>query len=41
MVSLKEAEFLGWYMGDGCISITNKYYEFAFSGDIKEEFIFY
>jgi intein/homing endonuclease len=35
------AEFLGWHLGDGCISITNKYAEFALTGDIVEEYPFY
>ncbi|MBS3165963.1 hypothetical protein J4444_02470 [Candidatus Woesearchaeota archaeon] len=35
------AEFLGWYLGDGCLSITKNHYEFALTGDLIEEFTFY
>ncbi len=35
------AEFLGWHMGDGCISITKRYSEYTLTGDIKEERQFY
>ena len=34
-------EFLGWYVGDGCISINKRYSEFALTGDITEEYPFY
>lgn len=34
-------EFLGWYCGDGCISVNNRYAEFALTGDVKEEYPFY
>lgn len=39
--SLDMAEFLGWHIGDGCISITNKYSEYTLTGDITEEYPFY
>ena len=39
--SLEIAEFLGWHMGDGCISITDRYSEYALTGDIVEEYPFY
>jgi len=35
------AEFLGWHLGDGCISINSKYSEYTLTGDIKEEYPFY
>lgn len=35
------AEFLGWHMGDGCISITSRYSEFVLAGDLTEEVNFY
>jgi len=34
-------EFLGWHMGDGCISVNDRYSEFALTGDIIEEAEFY
>jgi hypothetical protein len=34
-------EFLGWYAGDGCISINERYSEFALTGDNNDEFSFY
>lgn len=34
-------EFLGWHLGDGCISVNNRYSEFTLTGDIKEELQFY
>lgn len=34
-------EFLGWHMGDGCISINGRYSEYALTGDITEEYPFY
>lgn len=37
----KLAEFLGWHVGDGCISINKNYYEYALTGDITEEYPFY
>lgn len=40
-ISADMAEFLGWYSGDGCISINNRYSEFALTGDITEEMDFY
>lgn len=41
MINNKIAEFLGWHLGDGCISITKKHREYALTGDIKEELQFY
>lgn len=41
MMNNETAEFLGWYFGDGCISITGNRYEFAITGDITEEREFY
>ncbi|MBW2986572.1 hypothetical protein KY333_04350 [Candidatus Woesearchaeota archaeon] len=35
------AEFLGWHLGDGCISINEKYSEYVLAGDITEEYPFY
>lgn len=35
------AEILGMHVGDGCISITNRYKEYALSGDITEEREYY
>ncbi|MEK6938174.1 MAG: hypothetical protein AABX04_03970 [Nanoarchaeota archaeon] len=35
------AEFLGWHVGDGCISITSRYSEYALTGDLSEELLFY
>lgn len=35
------AEFLGWHVGDGCISINKRYSEYALTGDITEEYTFY
>ena len=35
------AEFLGWHIGDGCISINNRYSEYALAGDLIEEYPFY
>lgn len=35
------AEFLGWHIGDGCISINNRYSEYALTGDLNEEYPFY
>lgn len=35
------AEFLGWHVGDGCISINKRYSEYALAGDISEEYPFY
>ena len=37
----KIAEFLGWYFGDGCLSITKDHYEFSITGDLQEEISFY
>ena len=37
----EEAEFVGWYFGDGCISFNKNYKEFTITGDIKEELEFY
>jgi|GEM_PF-926389 hypothetical protein len=37
----EEAEFIGWYYGDGCLSSTKKYMEFALTGDATEERSFY
>jgi len=37
----KVSEFLGWYAGDGCLSVNSRYSEFALTGDIDEEYIFY
>lgn len=35
------SEFLGWHLGDGCISINNRYSEYTLTGDIIEEYPFY
>lgn len=35
------AEIIGMCVGDGCISITKKYSEFALSGDMNEERTYY
>lgn len=35
------AEFLGWHIGDGCISINKRYSEFTLTGDLTEELPFY
>jgi len=35
------AEFLGWHVGDGCLSITKRHYEYTLTGDITEEYPFY
>lgn len=35
------AEFVGWHIGDGCISINSRYSEYALTGDIIEEYPFY
>jgi hypothetical protein len=40
MIKVTIPEFLGWYVGDGCISV-GRYYEFTLTGDIIEEFEFY
>lgn len=37
----KMAELCGMHMGDGCISITKKYREYALLGDMVEEKTFY
>ncbi len=37
----KIAEFLGWYFGDGSLSIKNNRYQFSITGDLKEEELFY
>lgn len=34
-------EFLGWYCGDGCISVNARYSEFALTGDVNDEYQFY
>lgn len=39
--SLELAEFIGWHIGDGCISVTKKYSEYALAGDLVEELPFY
>jgi|SRR3989344_5388471 len=39
--SLELAEFLGWHLGDGCISINKNHFEYALTGDITEEYPFY
>ena len=31
------AELFGMHIGDGCMSITKKYYEYYLGGDLKEE----
>lgn len=41
MKSLWIAEFLGWHLGDGCISINKSYHEYALTGDLTEEYQFY
>jgi intein/homing endonuclease len=35
------AEFLGWYVGDGCLSVSHNHYEFTLTGDLTEELDFY
>ena len=35
------AEFLGWHLGDGCISISNSKYQYFLTGDLSEEQEFY
>lgn len=40
-ITLSEGEFLGWHLGDGCISKNERYYEYTLTGDIKEELSFY
>lgn len=35
------AEFLGWQLGDGCISIKGARYQFFLTGDLVEEYTFY
>ena len=35
------AEFLGWHLGDGCISVNERYSEYTLTGDITEEYPFY
>ena len=35
------AKIIGIHLGDGCISITSKYFEYALSGDINEEKEYY
>jgi len=35
------AEFLGWHLGDGCISINKRYSEYTLTGDLREECHFY
>ncbi|MBI2208238.1 hypothetical protein HYU50_01980 [Candidatus Woesearchaeota archaeon] len=35
------AEFLGWHVGDGCISINKRHYQYTLTGDIVEEYPFY
>ncbi|PLW80185.1 hypothetical protein C0585_03465 [Candidatus Woesearchaeota archaeon] len=39
--NLKFSQFLGWHLGDGCISITKKYSQYSLTGDITEELLFY
>jgi len=41
MLKDKFAELIGWHMGDGCLSIKNGKYQYALTGDIKEEYVFY
>ncbi len=40
-ISLELAKLIGIHMGDGCISVTDKYSEYALSGDITEEVEYY
>ncbi len=40
-ISCELAEFIGWHIGDGCISITKRYSEYTLTGDITEEHQFY
>ena len=40
-ISLEIAEFLGWHIGDGGISINNKHHQYTLTGDIVEEYPFY
>ncbi len=35
------AEFLGWHLGDGCISLSKSRYQYFLTGDLKEEQEFY
>ncbi|MBR9692150.1 hypothetical protein GOV06_05190 [Candidatus Woesearchaeota archaeon] len=37
----KLAEFIGWHIGDGCLSISKKRYQYFLTGDIVEEYSFY
>jgi hypothetical protein len=39
--SCELAEFLGWHIGDGCVSINNRYSEYTLTGDLIEEYPFY
>ena len=34
-------EFLGWHVGDGCISVTKKRNQYTLTGDLTQEFPFY
>ncbi len=40
-ISLELAEFFGWHLGDGCISVNSNYFEYTLTGDITEEYPFY
>jgi len=39
--SNKLAEFLGWHIGDGCLSVNKRYSEYTLTGDLTEEYDFY
>jgi len=39
--SEEQFELIGMYVGDGCISINNRYSEYALFGDIREEMEYY
>ena len=38
--SCELAEFLGWHVGDGCISINKRRHQYTLTGDIVEEYPF-
>jgi hypothetical protein len=41
MITKEIAEFLGWHLGDGCISVKGGRYQFTLTGDLIEEYAFY
>ena len=40
-ITLELAELIGIHLGDGCISVTKRYSEYALSGDLNEEREYY